>query len=226
MAPTACRSIADAYLPGTSETKSCTDCHVSVNNDNNAIMAQLLMQGTGYVNFMGRYCWVAAGEHGLWRRRRHRARRAAGRHRQHAARAGLPGLLRTSTSSNGWQLRARPRASRHATSARSCCIPSASRRSCRCSPAASTCTRPAARAGLRVFDIAFIDDKSFSERITTAPVSPLGQQFYVPDEVRRRRRRPVHARARPDAHAPPREPGAARSTRCTATSTWPTSTRA
>src|SRR5262249_37147046 len=33
--------------------------------------------------------------------------------------------------------------------------------------------------GLRVFDIAFIDDKSFSERITTAPVSPLGQRFYV-----------------------------------------------
>ena len=33
--------------------------------------------------------------------------------------------------------------------------------------------------GLRVFDIAFIDHKGFSERITTAPVSPLGQQFYV-----------------------------------------------
>ena len=33
--------------------------------------------------------------------------------------------------------------------------------------------------GLRVFDIAFIDDKAFSERITTAPVSPLGQRFYV-----------------------------------------------
>jgi hypothetical protein len=35
-------------------------------------------------------------------------------------------------------------------------------------------------AGVRVFDIAFIDNKSFSERFTTAPVSPLGQQFYVP----------------------------------------------
>jgi hypothetical protein len=31
-----------------------------------------------------------------------------------------------------------------------------------------------------VFDIAFIDDKAFSERITTAPVSPIGQKFYVP----------------------------------------------
>ena len=28
-------------------------------------MAQLLMQGTGYVNFMGKYCWVASKDHGL-----------------------------------------------------------------------------------------------------------------------------------------------------------------
>ena len=34
-------------------------------------------------------------------------------------------------------------------------------------------------AGLRVFDIAFIDHKGFSERITTAPVSPMGQRFFV-----------------------------------------------
>jgi len=33
--------------------------------------------------------------------------------------------------------------------------------------------------GLRIFDIAFIDHKGFAERITTAPVSPLGQRFYV-----------------------------------------------
>src|SRR4029077_16854480 len=55
----------EAYLPGRNETKQCTDCHLSRNDDNNAIMAQLLMQGTNYTNFIGRYCWVAAGEHGL-----------------------------------------------------------------------------------------------------------------------------------------------------------------
>src|SRR5207244_1183739 len=53
------------HRAGTVETKSCTDCHVSSQNDNNALMAQLLMHGTNYVNFIGRYCWVAAGEHGL-----------------------------------------------------------------------------------------------------------------------------------------------------------------
>lgn len=52
-------------MPGVSETKTCTDCHLSSRDDNNAIMAQLLMQGTNYVNFIGRYCWVGTGEHGI-----------------------------------------------------------------------------------------------------------------------------------------------------------------
>ena len=33
--------------------------------------------------------------------------------------------------------------------------------------------------GLRVFDIAFTDHKGFSERMSTAPVSPFGQKFFV-----------------------------------------------
>src|SRR5437867_2346078 len=36
------------------------------------------------------------------------------------------------------------------------------------------------KGGLRVFDLANIDNKGFSERMTTAPVSPLGQKFFVP----------------------------------------------
>jgi hypothetical protein len=40
------------------ETKQCTDCHVSANNDNNAIMAQLLLQGTKFVDFLGYNAWV------------------------------------------------------------------------------------------------------------------------------------------------------------------------
>ena len=33
--------------------------------------------------------------------------------------------------------------------------------------------------GFRVFDVANMDNKGFSERIITAPVSPLGQRPYV-----------------------------------------------
>lgn len=40
------------------ETKTCTDCHLSEENDNNAIMAQLLLQGTNFVNFIGYNAWV------------------------------------------------------------------------------------------------------------------------------------------------------------------------
>jgi len=40
------------------ETKTCTDCHLSAQNDNNAIMAQLLLLGTNFVNFVGYNAWV------------------------------------------------------------------------------------------------------------------------------------------------------------------------
>ena len=57
----------NTHVPHTvrsTETKTCSDCHVSEKNDNNAWMAQLLLQGTNFVNFMGRYVYVAA-EHSL-----------------------------------------------------------------------------------------------------------------------------------------------------------------
>ena len=47
---------------GVGTTKNCTDCHLSAQNDNNAIMAQLLGFGTGTVNFFGRYAYVGAGQ--------------------------------------------------------------------------------------------------------------------------------------------------------------------
>src|SRR5258708_3792517 len=42
----------------TTETKTCDDCHLSAANDNNAIMAQLLLQGTNFVNLVGHYAWL------------------------------------------------------------------------------------------------------------------------------------------------------------------------
>ena len=35
------------------------------------------------------------------------------------------------------------------------------------------------KGGFRIYDVANIDNKNFSEKMTTAPVSPLGQRFYV-----------------------------------------------
>src|SRR5205807_4258762 len=50
---------------GVGTTKNCSDCHIAKDNDNNAIMAQLLGFGTGTVNFFGRYAYVGEGKGGL-----------------------------------------------------------------------------------------------------------------------------------------------------------------
>jgi hypothetical protein len=52
-----------AHTVRKTETKDCEDCHVAKNGDNNAIMAQLLMHGTGFVNFLGHYAWLGGEEH-------------------------------------------------------------------------------------------------------------------------------------------------------------------
>ncbi|MDX1509689.1 MAG: hypothetical protein R3358_15490, partial [Woeseiaceae bacterium] len=40
------------------ETKTCSNCHLSRDNDNNAWMAQLLLYGTNFVNFVGLNAWT------------------------------------------------------------------------------------------------------------------------------------------------------------------------
>jgi hypothetical protein len=40
------------------ETKTCSDCHLSADDDNNAIMAQLMLNGTNFVNFVGMNAWT------------------------------------------------------------------------------------------------------------------------------------------------------------------------
>src|SRR5438552_17596363 len=47
------------------ETKTCDDCHLSEQGNNNAWMAQVLLQGTNFVNFLGRYVYVAEEHHGF-----------------------------------------------------------------------------------------------------------------------------------------------------------------
>ncbi len=42
----------------TTETKGCSDCHLSANEDNNAIMSQLMLLGTNFVNFVGMNAWT------------------------------------------------------------------------------------------------------------------------------------------------------------------------
>ncbi len=61
------------------------------------------------------------------------------------------------------------------------------------------------KGGLRVYDIANIDDKDISERTITAPVSPLGQRFYVQTKYAMAVATPTTLGVDPLAHAPSRE---------------------
>ncbi|MBM3992608.1 MAG: hypothetical protein FJ303_00400 [Planctomycetes bacterium] len=166
-----------ANLPGHSETKSCTDCHLSKKNDNNAIMAQLLMQGTGYVNFMGRYAWVAAKDHGLHGvvvTEQEEPQAVIGSRLHELA---FPDFYRQHQR-NHYKLK-----HAHEHSGRD--IAGRLKQPFRKSEILQVQARgeylyaACGSEGVRVFDIAFIDNKSFSERITTAPVSPMGQRFVV-----------------------------------------------
>jgi len=153
----------------TTETKSCTDCHISKANDNNAILTQLMLLGTNFVNFMGYHTYVAAGDGGIeavqvteWEEPQavigsylhryaypewyeaHRARDDELRTAHHHHPEGGP--------TNAIQLRGEY---------------------------LMTTSGP---GGFRVFDVANVANKGFSERISTAPVSPFGQDTHVPSK--------------------------------------------
>jgi hypothetical protein len=145
------------------ETKTCTDCHVSAAGDNNAWMAMLLLQGTNFVNFMGRYVYVATGDKGF-------EAVATAEHDEPEAvigsdlqRMAYPDDYRKHVERNH-QLTT---AYRHAGNVLDVQLRG---------EYAYAALGP---GGFRIYDVANIDNKGFSERMVTAPVSPLGQRLYV-----------------------------------------------
>jgi hypothetical protein len=170
----------NTHVPHTvrsTETKVCTDCHVSAEGDNNAVMAQLLLLGTNYVNFMGRFAYVGLGKGGLeavavterdepqavigsslhqvafpQRYAKHLARdRELAESHHHPGNDILDLSWMVGKGDEVLSLQMRGEFLYAANG----------------------------RGGLRVYDVANIDQKGFSERIVTAPVSPLGQRLYV-----------------------------------------------
>jgi hypothetical protein len=146
------------------ETKQCSDCHVSAANDNNAWMAQVLLQGTNFMNFMGRYVFVATGKHGF-------EAITVAEHDEPEAIYGSD-LQRLAYPDNYKKFLAGKRQLEPVARHEGTIFDIQAR-----GEYAYTAN---GRGGLRVYDIANIDNKGFSERMTTAPVSPIGQRFYVP----------------------------------------------
>ena len=154
------------YVPHTvraKETKTCTDCHVSTDKDNNAWMAQLLVQGTNFLNQLGRFAYVANGSKGLT------AVAVAERDQPEAMfgsdlhRIAYPERYRKHTE-RGSELK---EAYEHSGTVLDVQL------------RGEYVYAAMGAGGLRAFDVANIDNKDFSERIITAPVSPLGQRLYV-----------------------------------------------
>jgi hypothetical protein len=146
------------------ETKQCSDCHVSANNDNNAWMAQLLLQGTNFMNFMGRYVYVATGNKGF-------EAIAVAEHDEPEAIYGSD-LQRIAYPDN-YKKFVDHHNELHAVAKHPGNVLDIQARGEYAYAANGS-------GGLRVYDIANIDNKGFSERVKTAPVSPLGQRFFVP----------------------------------------------
>jgi hypothetical protein len=160
-------------------TKQCTDCHLSYKDDNNALIAQLLMQGTNYLNFVGRYCWVAAKDHGLFAvvsTERDEPQTVFGSTMHKAA---FPERFEEFVDKHHRMLE---HAHEHPGKdiIDNVLHPFRKTEVLACQNRGEYCYAACGEGGVRVFDIAFIDDKGFSERISTAPVSPIGQRFYVP----------------------------------------------
>lgn len=154
------------YYPHTTrstETKVCTDCHVSQNGDNNAWMAQLLMQGTNLVNFMGRYVYVAEGNKGF-------EAVTVAEHDDPPAIYGSD-LQKIAYPSNYAKLEKHERELDEADHHDGNVVDVQAR--------GEYLYAADGKGGFRVYDVANIDNKNFSEKMNTAPVSPLGQRFYV-----------------------------------------------
>ncbi|MDB6123177.1 MAG: hypothetical protein JWQ71_2170 [Pedosphaera sp.] len=150
---------------GVGTTKNCSDCHISKQNDNNALMTQLLGFGNGTVNFFGRYAYVAEGKKGfdavVWTEQEE-PQAALGSHLHKLA---YPDNFKKHVELNQGKLK---EAYHHH-----------GKETLDLTLRGEYLYTANGEDGFEVFDVANIDQKGFSERIVSSPVSPLGQRTYI-----------------------------------------------
>jgi hypothetical protein len=145
------------------ETKGCSDCHLARANDNNAIMAQLLGQGTQFINFLGLHAWtgleagIAAVQVTEWEE----PQAVIG---SYLHRYAYPSWFAAHEKRGRVLQTGRERAG--------------GRAQCLQLRGEYLFVAEGAR-GVRVYDVASIANKGVSQKIITAPFSPLGQEAYV-----------------------------------------------
>ncbi len=146
------------------ETKTCSDCHLSTANDNNAIMAQLLLQGTNFVNFIGFNAWVGSAKNieAVQVTEWDEPQSVIGSYLQKYA---YPDYF-ASHEKRSLEL---PEAHDHSTGGAARCI----------ALRGEYLFVAEGEGGFRVYDVANIANKGVSQRIITAPFSPLGQDAHI-----------------------------------------------
>ena len=160
---------ANPHFPHTTSsvgtTKNCTDCHLSKSNDNNAWMTQLLGFGTGTVNFFGRYAYVGSGKAGFDAVTWTEEEEPQAPYGSHLERLAFPdnyrrhveddhGVLKEGSHHDGEDIQDLTLRGEYLYTANG-------------------------PGGFEVFDVANVANKGFSERLVSAPVSPLGQRLWV-----------------------------------------------
>lgn len=148
------------------ETKTCADCHVSENNDNNAIMAQLLLQGTNFVNFLGYNAWVGAeaGIHAVTVTEWEEPQAVIGSYLHQYA---YPDWYKDHLNNN----RVLQKAYTHSGSKTGCL-----------QLRGEYLYAAEGTRGMQAYDAANIANKGFSQRFITAPFSKLGHNTTIPSK--------------------------------------------
>ena len=163
----------------TAETKTCSDCHLSAANDNNAVMAQLLLQGTNFVNFVGLNAWAGL-EGGIQATRVTEWDEPQAVIGSYLQRFAYPDYFRLHVDRNKRELTNWTRTGKGGSEVFAN-IAKAAGGEVRCLQNRGEYLFAAeGRGGFRVYDIASIGNKGVSEKILTAPFSPLGHNAHVP----------------------------------------------
>ncbi len=167
----------------TSETKTCDDCHISQANDNNAIVAQLLLLGTNFVNFVGLHAWTGleGGVEAIRVTEWDEPQAVFGSYLQKYA---YPDYYKLHVEQNKRELvdwrRGRILGKGDNNAEDIVNVRESTQDAVHCLQLRGEYLYVAeGKGGFRVFDAASIANKDVSQKLITAPFSPLGQDMHV-----------------------------------------------
>jgi hypothetical protein len=171
----------------TTETKTCSDCHLSAAGDNNAIMAQLLLLGTNYVNFVGLNAWtgLSGGFEAVRVTEWDEPQAVLGSYLHKYA---YPDYYRQFVEDNGRELKDWTRGATldgklsgetHPLERFANVVESTGDRVGCLQLRGEYMFVAQGRGGFEVYDVASIANKGVSEKILSAPFSPLGHDTHV-----------------------------------------------